>query len=93
MTEYDKMTKAELIEKLRKKERLFASAYELVSSSDDAIIGKSLDVTISTWNRGAENIYGYSACEIIGRNITILSPPYHHDEFLLIHVSVLGVQG
>ena len=83
MTEYDKMTRAELIEELRKKERLFSSAHELVSSSDDAIIGKSLDGTISSWNRGAENIYGYSAREIIGQNITILSPPDRHDEVSL----------
>jgi len=83
MAAYDKMTKAELIEELRKKERLFSSAHELVSSSDDAIIGKSLDGTISSWNRGAENIYGYSAREIIGQNITILSPPDRQDEISL----------
>jgi two-component system cell cycle sensor histidine kinase/response regulator CckA len=84
MTQYDKMTKAELIEELRKKEKLFSSAYELASSSNDAIIGKSLDGIISSWNRGAENIYGYSAKEIIGQNITILSPSDRHDEVLRI---------
>ena len=84
MTEYDKMTKTELIEELRRKEKLFSSAYELEASSDDAIIGKSLDGTISSWNRGAEKIYGYSAQEIIGQNIAILSPPDRHDEVLRI---------
>ncbi len=84
MTEYYKMTKEELIEELEKMERLFSSAYELVSSSDDAIIGKSLDGTIASWNRGAENIYGYTAREIIGQNVTMLSLPDRHDEVLRI---------
>jgi len=84
MTEYDKMTKEELIEELKKMENLFSSAYELVSSSDAAIVGKSLDGTIVSWNRGAEKIYGYTAKEIIGQNITILSPPDRHDEVLRI---------
>jgi PAS domain S-box-containing protein len=39
----------------------------VVESSDDAIISKSLDGIITTWNKGAELIYGYSAEEVIGR--------------------------
>ncbi len=46
----------------------------IVESSDDAIIGKSLDGTISSWNAGAGKIYGYSGAEVIGRNISILVP-------------------
>ncbi len=80
MAEYDKMTKAELIEELKKKETMFSWANDLASSSEDAIIGKSLDGTVFSWNRSAENIYGYSAREIIGQNITILSPPDRQDE-------------
>jgi len=46
----------------------------VVESSDDAIITKSLDGTIISWNKGAEEMYGYSAGEIIGKNISILAP-------------------
>ena len=52
----------------------------LVESSDDAIITKSLDGFITTWNKGAEIIYGYSAEEVIGKNISILAPVQLKDE-------------
>ena len=45
----------------------------MVESSDDAIIGKSLDGTIQTWNSGAERIYGYTAPEAIGQPISFLT--------------------
>jgi PAS domain S-box-containing protein len=46
----------------------------IIESSDDAIIGKTLDGTITSWNAGAERIYGYLAVEILGKNISILVP-------------------
>jgi len=46
----------------------------IVESSDDAIIGKSLDGLITSWNAGAQRIFGYSAQEAVGRPITILIP-------------------
>ncbi len=52
----------------------------IVESSNDAIIGKSLDGIITTWNRGAERIYGYSAEEIIGRPVSLLVPADRPDE-------------
>ena len=45
-----------------------------MESSDDAIMTKSLDGIIPSWNKGAERIYGYSAEEILGKNISILEP-------------------
>src|SRR5258708_5528092 len=52
----------------------------LVSSSDDAIVSKTLDGTISSWNAGATNILGYEADEMIGQPITRIIPPELHEE-------------
>ncbi|NMB48658.1 cell wall metabolism sensor histidine kinase WalK [Candidatus Kuenenbacteria bacterium] len=46
----------------------------IVKDAEEAIIGKKLDGTITSWNRGAENLYGYSAKEAIGRSVEIVVP-------------------
>jgi two-component system sensor kinase FixL len=52
----------------------------IVSSSDDAIVSKTLDGTITSWNAGATNILGYEANEMIGQPITRIIPPELHEE-------------
>ena len=52
----------------------------IVDSSNEAIIGKTLDGTITSWNRGAEKIYGYSSEEVVGRPISMLVPADLPDE-------------
>jgi PAS domain S-box-containing protein len=52
----------------------------LIESADDAIISKTLEGIITSWNKGAERIFGYTADEVIGKPITIIIPPDHLDE-------------
>jgi sigma-B regulation protein RsbU (phosphoserine phosphatase) len=57
----------------------------IVESSDDAIIGKTVDGIITSWNRGAETIFGYCESEVLGKSVTILVPPELEDEVLRVH--------
>lgn len=52
----------------------------IISSSDDAIISKTLDGIITSWNHGAQRIYGYTALEMVGRPLAVLIPPGRANE-------------
>jgi PAS domain S-box-containing protein len=58
----------------------------IVESSDDAIIGKTLDGIITSWNSGARRIFGYVADEVIGKPVTILIPEklWHEEPEILV---------
>jgi|GEM_PF-432513 len=80
-----------LVGQLRRREehergsRLLAS---VVESSDDAILTRAMDGTITSWNEGAARIFGYTAEEAIGRNVTMLIPQGREDESAMMLGSI-----
>jgi PAS domain S-box-containing protein len=65
---------------LRESQQGLSWLASVVESSDDAIVSKNLDGLITSWNRGAERIFGYTAEEAVGRPITIVIPQDRQDE-------------
>ena len=61
-------------------EKVLTHYAALVESSDDAIIGKTLEGYVTSWNRGAEAIFGYSCADIVGKHISILIPKDRQSE-------------
>src|SRR5581483_5170007 len=62
------------------REEGLAQLAAIVESSEDAIISKTLDGVILTWNAGAEHVYGYTANEAVGQPMTMLLPEDRLDE-------------
>ena len=66
-------------------ERLLTGWLEaIIESADDAIISKTLDGTLTSWNKAAENIFGYTADEVVGKPVLMLIPPHLHQEEVMI---------
>jgi len=61
-------------------EQRLRSLASIVETSDDAIVSKNLDGVITSWNKGAEHVFGYSAEEVIGQPITIVIPSDRQNE-------------
>ncbi|HEX5724648.1 MAG TPA: PAS domain S-box protein, partial [Longimicrobiaceae bacterium] len=68
------------ISERRRNEEQLSRLAAIVESTDDAIIGKTLEGVIESWNAGAARLYGYAPGEVIGRNIALLAPPDREDE-------------
>ena len=69
---------------LRDSEQRFRSLAAIVEFSDDAIISKTLDGIVTSWNRAAERMFGYTAAEMVGHSILRLAIPGHSDDMLAI---------
>jgi len=74
----------------RESNRLRSILESIVNSSNDAIIGKSLDGTIMSWNKAAERYYGYLAEEITGKSIDVIVPPELREQLALFLKRVSG---
>jgi PAS domain S-box-containing protein len=74
----------------KKTETVIAEMAAIVDSSNDAIIGKTLQGVITTWNRGAEKVYGYTAAEVVGKSVSLLVPPDRPGEDLELIAGMLA---
>jgi PAS domain S-box-containing protein len=79
---------AELLSVNRQAEEQEHLLSAIVQSSDDAIISKDLNGIILSWNSGAEQLYGYSAVEAVGRDVAMLVPPDHSRELTEIMTNI-----
>ena len=77
-----RQTETKLAMEHQRAEESQAFLASLVQSSDDSIVGTTLDGIIKSWNRGSVQLWGYSAEEAIGQHITILFPPERRGDYL-----------
>ena len=69
-----------LLSALQESEQRLRSLAAIVEFSDDAIVGKNLDGIVTSWNTGAERVFGYTAAEAVGQPITIVIPADRQSE-------------
>ena len=67
-------------QRIRDSEARYRDIAAIVESSEDAVVAKNLDGVITSWNHGAERLFGYTAEEAIGNPVTMLIPTERHDE-------------
>jgi len=75
---------AAVVAERKRDEAALARLASIVESSDDAITSKTLGGVVTSWNAGAERLYGYSAGEAVGRPISIIIPPDRPNEMLRV---------
>ena len=75
---------AAVVAERKRDEAALAHMASIVQFSDDAIVSKTLDGVVTSWNAGAERLYGYTAAEAVGRSISMVIPPDHPNELLRI---------
>lgn len=73
--------------KAAEQQALFAS---IVNSSDDAILSTTKEGIVTSWNRGAELLFNYTANEMMGHNISIIVPPEYAQQDYLVHTKAIG---
>jgi len=74
------MPKPKPVEVLSEAERAQRHLAAIIESSEDAIASKDLNGIITSWNKSAERLFGYTAEEIIGQPVTLIIPPELHGE-------------
>jgi PAS domain S-box-containing protein len=77
----------------KKSDEQRAALAAIVESSEEAIIGKTLEGVVTSWNRGAEHIFGYSAAETVGRPVSFLFPPEYEQQEMAILGSLANGEG